>query len=272
MDRTVNLTEIDEQYADPSKLTARQSLWQFLPGPALPDRVVDLVPPDAVVADVGCGNGVYLERLRRRGSNPDRGGFDLSPGMARAASAHAPTAVADAQALPLRAGSVDVVLCLHMLYHVPDIARALRELRRVLRPGGLALVTTNGAGHIAELKAVMDSAARWVAGTGVDPDWDSAVRHRHRQGDAGGGVRRCHRRAGRRGECRHGSSDDHRLSRELAAGCRWCRGRSDMDRGAPRGDAHRASPFRAGANLRRHKYRRHPHRTRAGGDGRAATS
>ena len=42
----------------------------------------------------------------------------------------------------------------------------------MLRPGGLALITTNGAGHIAELKAVMDDAARWVAGTGVDPDWD----------------------------------------------------------------------------------------------------
>ncbi len=172
MDATVNVTEIDEQYTDPGKLTARQSLWRFLPGPTLPARVVDLVPPDAVVADVGCGNGIYLERLGRRGGNPALVGFDLSPGMAQVASAHAPTAVADAQALPLRAGSVDVVLCLHTLYHVPDIALAIRELRRVLCPGGLALITTNGFGHVAELKSVLDGAARWVAGTGVDPDWD----------------------------------------------------------------------------------------------------
>jgi SAM-dependent methyltransferase len=172
VDAIVKHSKIDAQYADPAKLTARQSLWQYLSGPPLPARVVDLVPPGATVADVGCGNGVYLQRLRRRRGNPIVVGFDLSAGMARAASVHAPTAVADAQALPLRDGSVDVVLCLHMLYHVPDIALAVRELRRVLRPGGLALITTNGAGHTAELKAVMDDAARWVAGTGVDPDWD----------------------------------------------------------------------------------------------------
>ncbi len=172
MARTVSRTEIDEQYADPAKLTARQSLWQYLSGPSLSARVVDLVPADGVVADVGCGNGVHLERLRRRGRNPTIVGLDLSPGMALVASVQAPAAVADAQALPLRDGSVDAVLCLHMLYHVPDIALAIRELRRVLRPGGLALVTTNGAGHTSELKAVMDDAARWVAGTGVSPDWD----------------------------------------------------------------------------------------------------
>jgi SAM-dependent methyltransferase len=172
MDRMAIPEKIDEQYTDPRKLTARQSLWRHLPGAPLADRVVGLVPSGAVVADVGCGNGVYLERLRRRGRNPTVVGFDLSAGMARAALAHAPTAVADAQALPLRDASVDVVLCLHMLYHVPDIARAVRELRRVLRPGGRVLVTTNGAGHTAELKAVMDDAARWVAGTGVDPDRD----------------------------------------------------------------------------------------------------
>ncbi len=170
MDRTLNQTAIDEQYADPDKLTARQSLWRYLSGPSLSARVVDLVPADGVVADVGCGNGVHLERLRRRGRNRTIVGFDLSPAMALVASVKAPAAVADAQALPLRDGSVDAVLCLHMLYHVPDIALAVRELRRVLRPGGLALVTTNGAGHIAELKAILDEAARWVVGTGVSPD------------------------------------------------------------------------------------------------------
>jgi len=168
----VKHSQIDAQYTDPAKLAARQSLWQYLSGPSLPARVVDLVPPGATVADVGCGNGVYLDQLRRRGGNPTVVGFDRSAGMARAASRHGPTAVADAQALPLRDRSVDVVLCLHMLYHVADIALALRELRRVLRPGGLALIATNGAGHTAELKAVMHDAARWVAGTGVDPDWD----------------------------------------------------------------------------------------------------
>jgi SAM-dependent methyltransferase len=172
MDVMADVSLLRAQYADPERLATRQSLWRYLPGPTLPERIIDLVPPGSVVADVGCGNGVYLEHLRRRGTNPTVVGFDRSKGMARDAARFAPTAVADAQAIPLRDASVDVVLCLHMLYHVPDPARALREMRRVLRPGGHMVMTLNGSGHVAELKDAMDRAARWVAGTRVDPDWD----------------------------------------------------------------------------------------------------
>jgi SAM-dependent methyltransferase len=42
--------------------------------------------------------------------------------------------------LPLRAGSVDVALCYHVLEHIPDDTSAMSELARVLSPGGLALV------------------------------------------------------------------------------------------------------------------------------------
>lgn len=47
---------------------------------------------------------------------------------------------ADAQALPLDAGAVDAVVCQFGLMFVPDKPLALREMRRVLRPGGTALV------------------------------------------------------------------------------------------------------------------------------------
>ena len=43
-------------------------------------------------------------------------------------------------AIPLRAGSVDMVVCYHVLEHVPDDAAAMRELARVLSPGGVGLV------------------------------------------------------------------------------------------------------------------------------------
>ncbi|MBK9036537.1 MAG: methyltransferase domain-containing protein [Myxococcales bacterium] len=49
---------------------------------------------------------------------------------------------ADAQALPLAAGEVDVVACQFGLMFVPDKAQAVREMRRVLRPGGRALIST----------------------------------------------------------------------------------------------------------------------------------
>src|SRR5262245_30071294 len=88
--------------------------------------------------------------------------------MARTTRTHAATAVADAQALPLADGCLDVALFLHMLYHVPDPTRAVRELRRVVRPTGTVLVAVNGPGHIAEVNALFTLAARTVAGTTVN--------------------------------------------------------------------------------------------------------
>ena len=174
VDAMIGTDMLRAQYGSPDNLAARQSLWQYRDGPPLVDLVLDRVPLGAVVADVGCGNGMYLERLRRRGGNPRTIGLDRSEGMARTAAKHARTVAADAQALPLRRASVDVALSLHMLYHVPDIGQAVAELRRVVRPGGRVLVATNGAGHTAELKAILADAARWVAGIEVNRDWDTS--------------------------------------------------------------------------------------------------
>jgi SAM-dependent methyltransferase len=164
------------QYGDDRRLSARQALWTYRSGPPLTDTVLDLaaLTGSERIVDVGCGNGVYLAALRRRGHTGPLLGLDLSAGMARQAAVHgAPTTVADAQALPLDDESVDVALSMHMLYHVPDVDRAVRELRRVVRPGGTALVTTNGTGHTAEVKAVLAEAADRVAGIRLDHDWDA---------------------------------------------------------------------------------------------------
>jgi SAM-dependent methyltransferase len=164
------------QYGDDRRLAARQALWTYRSGPPLTDTVLDLagLTGSERIVDVGCGNGVYLAALRRRGHTGPVLGLDLSAGMAREAATHGgSTAVADAQRLPLDDGSVDVALCMHMLYHVPDADLAVRELRRVVRPGGTALVATNGIGHTAEVKAVFAEAADRVAGIHLDHDWDA---------------------------------------------------------------------------------------------------
>jgi len=92
-------------------------------------------------------------------------GCDLSAGMAREATAsvgRATIAAGDAQALPFAARSFDVVLAPHMLYHVPDISAAARELARVTR--GLVVIVTNARGHTEELFELLLAAARDVAG------------------------------------------------------------------------------------------------------------
>jgi SAM-dependent methyltransferase len=71
-------------------------------------------------------------------------GIDLTPAMVDVARALVPTAtlqVGDLTALPLDSDSFDVALCQQGLQFVPDQPAAAAEMRRVLRPGGRALVS-----------------------------------------------------------------------------------------------------------------------------------
>ncbi len=77
-----------------------------------------------------------IERRLRAASPP------LRYRTAEVAPEHGTDLVLDLQRLELPADSVDVVLCSHVLEHVPDDAAALRELRRVLRPGGWGVLQT----------------------------------------------------------------------------------------------------------------------------------
>jgi ubiquinone/menaquinone biosynthesis C-methylase UbiE len=125
--------------------------------------VLDLAGLDGTesVADVGCGNGVYLTELARRTHTGPVLGFDLSPGMLTAARDRTRAAGlvrADAAAIPLPDDACDVALAPHMLYHLPEPAAGVRELRRIVRPGGQALVVLNGEGHLRELRDLVDAA------------------------------------------------------------------------------------------------------------------
>lgn len=63
--------------------------------------------------------------------------------------------VADAQNLPFDDATFDAVIANHMLYHLPDVERALAGIRRVLKPGGKFYAATNGWGHLAELDGML---------------------------------------------------------------------------------------------------------------------
>lgn len=142
------------QYAAPDKLRIRQEAHeQFSEHPNdFFDWVLTLfdLHPGLTVADIGCGPGAYHSRLHAAGCCVIA--LDRFNGMTEAAQRQAVQqglAVlvirGDAQALPLADGCVERVMANHMLYHVPDQEAALAEMRRVLKPGGLVMLTTNAA-------------------------------------------------------------------------------------------------------------------------------
>jgi demethylmenaquinone methyltransferase/2-methoxy-6-polyprenyl-1,4-benzoquinol methylase len=98
------------------------------------------LPPGAVVLDLACGTGDLTRLAARRGYRTV--GADLSWGMLRADPAGvgpdgAVSAVqCDASRLPLATASVDGIVCGYALRNFTDLAAALAEAGRILRPGG----------------------------------------------------------------------------------------------------------------------------------------
>jgi ubiquinone/menaquinone biosynthesis C-methylase UbiE len=153
-----------QQYRNAGNLSARTALharfstnpygwlrWVF-------DRLADL-PAQARVLELGCGPASLWTHNRERVP----GGWDitlsdLSAGMldeARSALAAAARPFEfqriDAQSIPFPDSTFDCVIANHMLYHVPDVRRAIDEAARVLNPSGRLFAATNGSGHMHEL-------------------------------------------------------------------------------------------------------------------------
>lgn len=90
------------------------------------------------ILEVGCGTGLILHRAAEVARSAI--GIDLSGGMlAKAAARGLRVAQASATALPIADASVDVAYSFKVLAHIPDIEGALREMARVVRPGGWVL-------------------------------------------------------------------------------------------------------------------------------------
>lgn len=100
------------------------------------------IPANAAVIDVGTGTGANLRLLRDMGFTHVVG-IDPSAEAARwcAEKGLGTVREGDMRALPLPDGSVDLVLATDVAEHVEDDHNALSEICRVLRPGGVALIT-----------------------------------------------------------------------------------------------------------------------------------
>lgn len=127
---------------DPDSQTApyevRRGLAEFL----------DQWPVDGPVLDLGTGVGGNLDQLTPRHLTI---GAEISLAAAREARRRAPVAVADGAWLPFRDATFGAVVCTEVLEHVDDPRLVLAEASRVLRPGGLAYITTPNYANVAGL-------------------------------------------------------------------------------------------------------------------------
>jgi ubiquinone/menaquinone biosynthesis C-methylase UbiE len=125
---------------------------------ALRDLIRLLERPDSrygTVLDVGCGHGQSL-RLLRRAFKPERLiGLDIdsdvlgnAQGRAASLTARAKLIQGHCANLPLADETVDLIFCHQTFHHLVDQSQALKEFRRILKPGGLLLFAESTRAYI----------------------------------------------------------------------------------------------------------------------------
>jgi methionine biosynthesis protein MetW len=108
------------------------------------EAVTSLQKAPSSILDIGCGRGTLLELLRQRLPDTTLFGVDISATTVEAARARGFEArVADVSTgLPFPSAHFDCVIFGEVIEHLVDPDAALREISRVLTPGGTAIVTT----------------------------------------------------------------------------------------------------------------------------------
>lgn len=106
------------------------------------DYIREALPPGvSPLADIGCGIGALFDKVE----TDYRIGIDyLVEGLLETRRRHPsiPLVCADAGALPLRDASIEAIVTQHLIEHIADGHRLLRDWRRVLRPGGWLVILT----------------------------------------------------------------------------------------------------------------------------------
>ena len=142
------------EYASEERLAKRNETYRELLEGVNPEdavfQAVSEVSPQRFL-DVGCGMGELASRVQRE-LGSEVVAVDISPRMVELTRARGVDArEADVQALPFEDASFDCVAANWVLYHVPDLDLGVRELARVLRPGGRLVAATLGDANMQEL-------------------------------------------------------------------------------------------------------------------------
>ncbi len=107
--------------------------------------------PGSWVLDVGCGTGQAVLRLASLVPEGKACGIDISAGMIQQAKANAPDTLqnkmefvqASSDSIPYPDGQFDHLICTNSFHHYPDPIKALKEMQRVLKPGGQMVIFEN---------------------------------------------------------------------------------------------------------------------------------
>jgi SAM-dependent methyltransferase len=138
----------------------------FMNGLKLRYLLEDLAPVKGRVLDVGCGAGQVAKAVKRERPDLDVFACDLSNAAIAAASA-LPGGVdfrhANAERLPFADGELDFVWIFDVLEHVDNPRQVLREVARVLRPGGSFHIVLPLEGQPRTLYRLVGTGTRWTA-------------------------------------------------------------------------------------------------------------
>lgn len=119
--------------------------WSYRAPDAVAEAVTTRLPDAASVLDVGCGTGLVGAALREHGCTARITGLDISPAsldVARRTGAYERLERADLQRpLEVADGATDALVCVGVMTYLPDVEAVWREFARVVRPGGVVVVT-----------------------------------------------------------------------------------------------------------------------------------
>ena|SRR5437899_4544852 len=167
--------EISEPLAPASSFDYETKRWGaaplrprpwFMNGLKLRYLLDDLAPVRGRVLDVGCGAGQVAKAVKRERGDLEVLACDVSNSAIAAASAR-PEAVdfrlATAERLPFADGELDFVWVFDVLEHVDDPGQVLREVARVLKPGGGFHIVLPLEGQPRTLYRLVGTGTRWTA-------------------------------------------------------------------------------------------------------------
>ncbi len=182
---TTDQQRLDANARQFDRIAARYDALGFLTRAALALAETVRVPTGGRVLDVATGTGTVALALASQAAEVV--GTDIAPAMlqqARARAVGCPNVQfvsAEATALPFADQSFDAVVCGAGLFFVPDMPAALREWRRVLRPGGEVVFSAFGRGLLGPLPGLWRET---LAGEGIKPGapppWAASERSRPR--------------------------------------------------------------------------------------------